>query len=182
MIVEIQPPYTNLSMRSMSHFMGGGISNCPEWQRDLAYELADLNITLLNPRRENFDIHDPFQKEDQVAWEFNSIEAANSVSLWFCKETLNPIVLLELGRMLEKKDKPLFVGADPDYQRIEDVLLQLKHGRPEVEMTYSIPDLARNIRNWYGSLNRPKLFDTLKPSAKTVYRNLFQTPRLQAAA
>ncbi len=42
-----------------SLFLAGGITGCPDWQRQLRDKLADTPLTLLNPRRANFPIDDP---------------------------------------------------------------------------------------------------------------------------
>ena len=40
-------------------FLGGGISNCKDWQAKLVEKLKDYNVTIYNPLRNNFDINNP---------------------------------------------------------------------------------------------------------------------------
>jgi hypothetical protein len=50
-----------------SLFLAGGISNCGDWQREVIAQPADTDLTLLNPRREDFDVSDPAVTEAQIA-------------------------------------------------------------------------------------------------------------------
>ena len=43
--------------------------------------------------------------------------------------------------------KPIFIGVDPKYQRRQDVEIQTKLARPEIEIVYSLEDLANQIIN-----------------------------------
>ena len=80
-----------------SLFIAGGITDCPDWQQDIVKLLSDTDITLLNPRRSNFPIHDPNAALEQIAWEHEMLRCARAISFWFPKETICPIVLYELG-------------------------------------------------------------------------------------
>jgi len=132
----------------ISIFLAGGITNCLDWQKELADKLKDLSITILNPRRKIFSSLNLGVEEEQVVkWEFDHIRKASAVSFWFSKETLNPITLLELGSQLSL-NKKLFIGIDPDYQKKDNVIIQTKFARPEVEIVYSLDDLASQIKNW----------------------------------
>lgn len=42
-----------------SVFLAGGITDCPDWQDEATRLFADMDVAVLNPRRENFPIHDP---------------------------------------------------------------------------------------------------------------------------
>src|SRR5262245_52117185 len=94
----------------VSLFLGGGISGCPDWQREIVTLLADTDLTLLNPRRAFFPIDDPSQAERQIEWEFRHLRLATAILFWFPRETLCPIALYELGAW-SMTDKPLFVGV-----------------------------------------------------------------------
>ena len=129
-----------------SLFIAGGISNCPDWQTDLKDTLADLPITLLNPRREHYFM-DPSIMREQIEWEFRHLAKARAISFWFPKETLCPITLFELGKWVHS-EKPLFVGVHPEYQRRDDLYIQLQLSRPEVTVTDSLSHLASQIQRW----------------------------------
>lgn len=134
----------------ISLFLAGGISNCPNWQLDLVKLLEGTNITVINPRRKYFPTDNPNIEEEQIAWEFEHLKMASAASFWFPKETLCPITLYELGKQ-SVLDKPIFIGAHPDYARIRDIQIQTRLTRPEITITYSLPDLAGQIKNWANS-------------------------------
>ena len=130
-------------------FIAGGISNCPDWQLALRAKLEEhqsLNLTIINPRRKDFDISDKGATEFQIKWEHEQLTGADIVSFWFPKETLCPITLFELGKMAAM-NKYIFVGCHPEYQRKVNVIEQLKHIRPKVEVVFSIEKLAAQIVN-----------------------------------
>jgi len=118
-------------------FLAGGITNCPDWQADTLHHLKDLPITVYNPRRPNFPIKDPLAAEKQILWEYRALCASDVISFWFCAETLNPIVLFELGSWL-RSPKPLFIGCHPGYSRIKDVVIQTGLVRPKQVVTVSV--------------------------------------------
>jgi hypothetical protein len=143
-MLELQPP-TEYRPALSSLFLGGGITGCPDWQAEVAALLADTPLTLLNPRRANFPIHDPNAAYEQIAWEHTHLRRADAILFWFPCETLCPIVLYELGAW-SMTDKLLFVGVHPDYQRRADVEIQTSLVRPDVRVVYSLGDLARTVR------------------------------------
>jgi len=104
-------------------FLAGGITDCPDWQRDLVLELHSTNLTVYNPRRANFPIGDPSAAQEQIAWEHERLHVADAVSFWFPCETLCPIVLFELGAALERHQH-LVVGVHEQYPRRQDVEVQ----------------------------------------------------------
>jgi len=126
-------------------FLAGGITGCPDWQQEMRALLDDTNLTLLNPRRADFPIGDPNAALEQITWEYYMLRISDAIMFWFPEETLCPIVLYELGAWSMTK-KPIFVGVHPDYQRRQDVEIQTKLVIPEIEIVYSIPDLADQIK------------------------------------
>lgn len=137
-------------------FIAGGITDCPDWQARLVLMLDQTNCTIFNPRRKDFPIHDPTAAQTQIEWEHEYLHRAVAISFWFPWETLNPIVLYELGAW-SMTDKPIFVGVHPEYKRRQDVEIQTKLARPDVEVTYSITDLAVQIYRHFGNVNAPDL-------------------------
>jgi len=124
-----------------SVFLAGGISNCPNWQAVVVEQLKHTPLTLFNPRRKNFPIHDPTAAAVQIQWEYDHLRQADAIAFWFPCETLCPIVLYELGAW-SMTDKPLFVGVHPQYQRRQDIQLQTALVRPDVEIVDSLVALA----------------------------------------
>ena len=133
--------------KDVSVFLAGGITGCPDWQKEMVDKLKDLSITIFNPRRKNFPTDDPNAGENQVKWEFKHLHKATVISFWFPKETLNPITLFELGSWLVS-DKKIFIGIHPDYEKKSTIFVQIKLVRPEVEIVSSLEDLAEQIKNW----------------------------------
>ncbi len=128
-------------------FLAGGITNCPDWQQEMRGLLEETDLILLNPRRANFPIGDPTAASIQIAWEHHALRAADAILFWFPKETLCPIVLYELGAW-SMTEKPIFVACEPGYSRIQDVKIQTRLVRNDVDVVKSLDNLACQIRGW----------------------------------
>lgn len=85
-------------------FLAGSIEmgKAVDWQAKLAEDLSEFNVTLLNPRRDDWDSSWE-QKESnlgfktQVLWELEALEAANMIVFFFDPNTVSPITLMEFG-------------------------------------------------------------------------------------
>jgi hypothetical protein len=103
-------------------FLAGSIEmgTAKDWQSELVAALADRNVTVLNPRREQWDaswrqsIEEP-QFREQVEWELDGLERADLVAMWFAPDTVAPITLLELG--LSARGDRLVVGCPDGFWR-----------------------------------------------------------------
>jgi hypothetical protein len=105
MLQVLKPPAPiALDDHSPSIFLAGSIEmgQAENWQAQFERELADLDVTLLNPRRDGWDatwvqsICNP-QFREQVDWELAGLELATIVAMYFAPTTKAPITLLELG-------------------------------------------------------------------------------------
>ena len=118
-------------------FLAGGIGGCPNWQKTIRDSLEDLDDgTLINPRRDNLPIRDKEAGFLQIKWEFEMLWNWTDIfSMWFCKETIGPICLFELGAHLARVAvamrcrttlpfQQVVIGFDPDYERAFDVVAQ----------------------------------------------------------
>ncbi|MCB0353192.1 MAG: nucleoside 2-deoxyribosyltransferase domain-containing protein [Bdellovibrionales bacterium] len=143
---EVVCPAESIEIRN-SLFIGGGISDCPDWQREMIELLSDLPITAFNPRRPDFPMGDPAASLQQIDWEHRHLKLAEAILFWFPKETLCPITLYELGKWTVS-NKKLFIGVHPDYQRKIDVEIQTRLERPEVTVVNSLHDLAAQVQEW----------------------------------
>ncbi|KAH9945230.1 uncharacterized protein BXZ73DRAFT_22324, partial [Epithele typhae] len=85
-------------------FLAGSIEmgKAHNWQLDLTKALAPLEVTILNPRRDNWNNtweqrarHPEFHA--QVKWEMDELDAADVIAMYFDPATIAPISLLELG-------------------------------------------------------------------------------------
>lgn len=140
----ITAPQTDEPRYSRSVFLAGGITDCPNWQDDLIQLLDFEPLTVYNPRQPNFNVRDPDAAPAQVEWEFERLADATHVSFWFPCETLCPITLYELG-VWSNSDKPILVGCHPNYARKYDVVKQTSLRRPEVEVVFTLRELANQI-------------------------------------
>jgi hypothetical protein len=91
-------------------------------------------------------MNDPNAAEEQITWEFKHLVSSDIISFWFSKGSINSIVLFELGKYgLSSNNKQILIGIDPGYERTQDVVIQTKLARPEIEIVYSLDDLAIQI-------------------------------------
>ena len=118
-------------------FLAGGITNCPDWQKDVIERLSkeqDLSDSVLfNPRRENFPIRDPNASDEQIKWEFDRLQIMDLFSMFFTSgESDQPICMYELGRNLMTMhvkfpgdwENRVVVTYDSNYRRAKDVEVQ----------------------------------------------------------
>lgn len=142
------PNQTSLDKRSL--FLAGGLSGCRDWQKNVISNLYPLDIILYNPRRAYFDITNLRIAEEQITWEEKMIRTADVVSFYFCRETVCPIALYELGNC-NMMGKPIIIGMDPDYSRRKDVEIQTGLKRPDVPIVYGLEDLVKEIKKVFNT-------------------------------
>lgn len=98
-----QPPHRfNCARRKV--FLAGSIDmgKAEDWQARVIDGLSDLNITIMNPRCDDFD---PDLRQDieepaftsQVNWELDMLEIADVIPMYYDPQGKAPISLLELG-------------------------------------------------------------------------------------
>lgn len=103
-------------------FLGGtidmGVSD--DWQAEVTESLKETNWAILNPRRESWDSSweqkiDNAEFREQVEWELEGLERAETVLLYFAPDSKSPISLLELG--LFARTKKLLVVCPEGFWR-----------------------------------------------------------------
>lgn len=151
--------YFRNSRKEVSVFLAGGISNCPDWQKEVVTRFGMLlgkfhnhipqlrNLVLINPRRENFNINDPNETVKQIEWEHAHLKSADVILFWFCEETLCPITLFEYGKWLVS-DKKLIVGCHENYKRKEDVIAQTRLERPSQKINGELNEVISELHNY----------------------------------
>ena len=89
-------------------FLGGSIEmgKAEPWQDRVAEMLADTNVVLLNPRRDDWDStweQSYFNPEfkAQVDWELDGLEQCDLPFMYFQPDTYSPVSLLELGTFVD---------------------------------------------------------------------------------
>ena len=87
-----------------SVFLAGSIEMglAEPWQEQVEHALADLDVVILNPRRDEWDASweqsiRNAQFRGQVEWELAAQERADVLAMYFAPATKAPITLLELG-------------------------------------------------------------------------------------
>jgi len=134
-------------------FLAGGISSCPDWQKEveshLKFAFEHKNFLVVNPRRDNFDMADKRATVQQIEWEHKMLERCDTLLFWFPEETLCPITLYELGNYTDKK-KNLIVGVHDRYKRRVDVEKQTQLRRPDVKVAVGfdafLAEVAKHLR------------------------------------
>ena len=97
------------------------------WQQRLANDLADEEVLLLNPRRDDWDsswTQDPTpgtKFHEQVTWEMNAQDNAELLVYYFDPATISPITLLELGAYGGSDPEAVVVCCPPTYFRYGNV-------------------------------------------------------------
>jgi hypothetical protein len=145
-------PLLHQSSAFQTLFLAGGITNCPDWQAEFVDKLEDTNLWIYNPRRDHFDVNDPSVSTEQIEWEHERLVKAEIVSFWFCKETLCPITLFELGAALQNYPSPrVIIGIEPGYAREFDVREQTRlvqgYG-PKIPIYNDLNDMANYLRGF----------------------------------
>lgn len=145
---------------SVTIFMAGGISNCPNWQDEFQEKILskyqeDPQITFVNPRRIGDLAKDGNTAREQILWEERYLDEADYIIFWFPKESVCPITLFELGKHAQRftsilgpvVTKYLNVGMDPEYPRRFDLEVQLPliEASFASEFSYSIDDFVDKV-------------------------------------
>ncbi len=126
-------------------FLAGGITGCPNWQKDMESLLGHTTYTLLNPRRDGeFNTIQPEWGVQQIEWEHQHLKQSDYVLFWFPKEGMCMITLFELGKCLAS-GKKVVIGCDPEYIREFDVRTQARLMRPNMPIARSLDELAMNL-------------------------------------
>ena len=144
----VAPEYRGLDPVLPSIFLAGGISNCPDWQRQVVAMLAGWDVVLFNLRR--FAYPDaPGAARAQIEWEYSHLRRATAVLFWFPGgPSPCPIALFELGACTQWPDRRLFVGCDEAYPRRLDVEVQIGLARPEVPVASTLEGLTAQVAAW----------------------------------
>lgn len=116
------PDSIDLAPDEYSIFLAGSIDlgKAIDWQQQVTEHLSDTDAVFLNPRRPQWDstweqtITNSLFRE-QVEWELQGMERANTIAFYFAPQSQAPITLLELG--LAARGKKAIVCCAEDYWR-----------------------------------------------------------------
>lgn len=128
MRVFVPPDEPQLTDYRGTLFLAGAIDNgeAEPWQSRLIADLADSDLTILNPRRADWNADLPPTVDcpefvSQVAWETKWLTLAESVIFYFPAGSRAPITLLELGEFGTPAKAIVYV--EPGYHRSGNVIL-----------------------------------------------------------
>lgn len=103
-------------------FLGGSIDmgGAPDWQAAMTAALSDMEVTVLNPRRADWNPDWRSEADEpeflrQVEWELAALESADVIVMYFAPGTQSPISLLEMG--LHARGGKLIVLAPAGFWR-----------------------------------------------------------------
>jgi len=112
-------------------FLAGTIDNGDsfDWQKEAETYLDDLDIIILNPRRDDWDSsivansnNAPFN--EQVNWELAGLALADVVLFYFAPNSKSPVSMLELGICLETQN--VIIVCPEDFWRKSNIEITAK--------------------------------------------------------
>ena len=120
-------PITNQSI-----FLAGTIDDgkSEDWQSKLIKEFSEYNITILNPRRNNWGDLSDNELRKQITWELDHLEKADIIFMYIIGTSKSPISLLEMG--IHIKDLKLIVVCEPEFYRYENVKITCEYYNAEL--------------------------------------------------
>ena len=122
MILFKAPQKVCFDANSMNLFLAGTIDqgNSEDWQTKVINHFKDSPLTILNPRRDDWDvswdqsIYNP-QFREQVEWELDCLDKCSHILMHFEESSKSPITLLELG--LYANSKKIIVSCPMKFWR-----------------------------------------------------------------
>jgi nucleoside 2-deoxyribosyltransferase-like protein len=114
--IEVKAPkdYKDIEDLRFSVFLAGSIDQgrAIEWQQKLVEELANFEILILNPRRDDWDFSweaDNPKFEEQIEWELAAQEDCDLILFVFTYDSKSPVTMLELGLFAMRNDSIVLV-------------------------------------------------------------------------
>lgn len=118
------------------------------WQAQVESALEDLDLTIWNPRRDEWDagwlqtLDDP-RFVEQVNWELEGQERADLILMYFSPASRAPITLLELG--LFSRSQRIVVACPTGFWRKGNVeIVARRYGIPMVDDIHGLVATARS--------------------------------------
>ena len=122
---HIQPPHSfDDTGEYPVIFLAGSIDmgSAIDWQAEIVARMHGQDVTILNPRRDDWDSsweqtieHQQFR--EQVEWELRGLERADKILMYFAPGTKAPITLLELGLFARSHPEKLIVCCPDGFWR-----------------------------------------------------------------
>jgi hypothetical protein len=114
---EIKPPELVDAVKDFKLFLAGSIEmgKAEDWQTKICKALEQWDVTIFNPRRDDWDSSweqkiTNQQFYEQVNWELDHIDKSTCVVFYFDPKSKSPITLMELGLACEARSNALNHG------------------------------------------------------------------------
>lgn len=150
----IYPPQP-LIWSGKSIFLAGSIDMglAPDWQQMVIDQLDSPNLTILNPRRKDWDSSweqriENQQFNEQVTWELEGLERADLILMYLDPATQAPISLMELG--LSAAKGTMIVCCPEGYWRKGNVDIVCK--KYEIPQSNTLIELIEETRLRLGGI------------------------------
>jgi hypothetical protein len=148
-MATIAKPPMPVPEKRPSVFLAGSIEmgTAENWQDQFEKALSDLDVLILNPRRDEWDSSweqsiGNARFREQVEWELAGLQGASIVAMYFAPDTRAPVTLLELG--LTARSDRLLVCCPPGYWRRGNVEVVCQ--RFGVPLFDELKDLVEAVR------------------------------------
>ena len=150
MLRVLKPPMPiDLAPDERAVFLAGSIEQgtAEDWQSVVSQALADRPLTLLNPRRDEWDASwvqsiGNAMFRGQVEWELEGMERAWRVAMYFAPGSRSPITLLEFG-LLARSGKLTVCCPEGFWRRGNIEVVCARYGVP----------LCDNLPEWIHSID-----------------------------
>ncbi len=147
MATEIKAP-KDYKLSSYSIFLGGAIDQgrAANWQAKVVKHLKDLDVTILNPRRDDWDSsvdQDPKNKifREQVEWEIKAQEECDLRLYVFTADSKAPITFFEMGAF--GIDQDTLVCAEEGFYRQGNLDIYCEHF--DISMYHDFDELLADL-------------------------------------
>lgn len=136
-----------------SIFLAGSIDmgSAVDWQTRVEQELANYDVVIYNPRRDDWDsswVQDisnrPFR--EQVEWELTHLEECDLILVYFDPHGAAPITLLELGLFGIPENERIIVCCPNGYWRKGNVDIVCE--RYGIKQVPTLDDLIQCAHEW----------------------------------
>jgi hypothetical protein len=145
---EVKAPDTYQKHLKYTIFLAGAIDrgSAEDWQKKVARALDDLDILVLNPRRDDWDASweqcatcEPFRS--QVLWEIEAQEDSDMNIFVFTKDSKAPITFFELGAFGTRKDA--MICAEEGFYRQANLDIYAEHF--DIPIYHNIDELIADL-------------------------------------
>jgi len=148
-VLKAPTRWGNEHLNKKKVFLAGSIEmgKAEDWQETVTQALSDLDIVILNPRRDDWDVSaeqsiDNEYFREQVEWELDAQDQCDLIVMYFDPNTKSPITLLELGMFLQTGR--LLVCCPQGYWRRGNVEIVCE--RDKVPMFWEMEEFILAIR------------------------------------